>query len=70
MDLYCKSCNAPHDFDEGPDEGICLICGGPLVEDPEERGIAVTISETMVQTVTDGLAAANIARGKASRGEN
>lgn len=70
MDLFCKACNAPHDFDEGPDEGICLICGGPLVEDPEERGIAATISEKMVTAVNDGLAAVAVARGKASRGEN
>ena len=37
MNLYCATCDVPHDLDLGPDEGVCLVCGGPLVEDPKER---------------------------------
>jgi hypothetical protein len=35
--LACKECNAPHDLDMGPDEGVCMICGGDLIEDESER---------------------------------
>lgn len=30
LGVFCASCKAPHDYDEGPDEGFCLKCGGPL----------------------------------------
>ena len=69
--LFCASCDAPHDLDMAPDEGTCMICGGPLVEDLAEREEVVGgAARALVTAVNDGLAAAAVARGKASRGEN
>lgn len=69
--LACSICDAPHDFDLSPDDGTCIICGGALVEDPKEREeVTSSLQRAVVGAVTDGLAAASIARGKATRGEN
>lgn len=69
--LYCAICDAPHDLDMAPDEGTCLICGGSLVEDPNERELVTGgLQRAVVTAVNDGLAAVAVARGKAERGEN
>ena len=34
--LYCYKCNKEHDQDTAPDEGKCLHCNGPLVENKSE----------------------------------
>lgn len=70
--LYCASCDAPHDVDLAPDTGECVACGGPLIEDEVERGQVgpQATARAMVEVVNDGLAAAALARGKATRGVN
>jgi hypothetical protein len=71
MNLFCASCNAPHDLDMAPDEGTCLICGGPLVEDLSEReAVQGGLGKAVVTAVNDGLAAVAVARGKVNRGQN
>ncbi len=30
LGVFCASCKQPHDYDEGPDQGVCLKCGGWL----------------------------------------
>lgn len=72
--LSCGDCKAEHDFDaseEGAaDTGECRACGGPLVESEEERqkveaGLGF---HSVVDRVSDGLAAAAIARRRAGKG--
>lgn len=70
--LACAECNAPHDFDLGPDDGTCVICGGPLIEDEQERelvgpkGVVKNLTDTMAQS----LAALDHARGGPTRPKN
>lgn len=35
MALTCTDCGLEHDFDNGPDTGECISCGGELVENDE-----------------------------------
>lgn len=71
MALACADCDAPHDFDLGPDDGTCVICGGPLVEDKTERDEVVGgAGKAIVTAVNDGLIKAAVAAGKVLRGEN
>jgi hypothetical protein len=56
MDLCCADCDAPHDLDLGPDDGTCLICGGPLIEDESEREtVGMSFKKAMVEAVAKGL---------------
>jgi hypothetical protein len=70
--LYCRTCLAVHCLDEAPDEGVCLVCGGGLVENQAESWVDPnrTLTQAIVEAVNDGLTAAHLIRGKASRGEN
>lgn len=71
MALACADCDVPHDLDMAPDEGTCLVCGGPLVEDKKERAeVTGGLQKALVTAVNDGLAAAAVARGKVDRGTN
>lgn len=72
MSLACSDCDAPHDFDLGPDDGTCIICGGNLVEDQKERELVggKALVNAVVGAVNDGLIAANLIRGKAPHGTN
>lgn len=40
--MFCAVCNTPHDYDLGPEEGICLVkgCNGPLIELFSEKRIS------------------------------
>ena len=69
MILSCATCDAPHDVDLAPDEGVCIICGGPLVEDESERALVgpEAFGRRLVTTVSDGLAAAALTRRRLSR---
>lgn len=60
MGLYCASCDAPHDVDLGVDEGVCMICGEPLIEDDSERPAVgpSAFGRKLVDAVVAGLAAA------------
>lgn len=62
--LYCAACDAPHDVDLGPDEGTCLICGGPLIEDETERAVVgpEAFGRRLTTVVADGLTAVALTR--------
>jgi hypothetical protein len=71
--LYCAACDAPHDVALEPDLGVCVICGGKLIEDESERAEATSgakFAQAIVDTVNDGLAKVALVRGKAPRGVN
>lgn len=58
MALSCTDCGLEHDFDDAPDIGECIACGGELVEDdqpPVDR--AARCREIMSRTI-DNLASA------------
>ncbi len=57
MPLACSTCDAPHDFDLGPDDGTCVICGGDLIEDVKERKLVGDqgLQRAMVDTVSEAL---------------
>jgi hypothetical protein len=71
-DLACLACGAVHDFDLGPDDGTCIVCGGKLAEDESERELVQGkgLAEAVVDSVNDGIAKMALARGKAPRGTN
>lgn len=71
--LACAACGALHDFDLGPDDGTCIVCGGKLIEDEIEREEVEGnkgFNKGVVDAVTGGLAAVAHIRGKAPKGEN
>jgi hypothetical protein len=71
MALACADCGVVHDFDMGPDDGECLVCKGPLVENKSEREKVVGgLERAIVGAVADGLTATALIRGKAGRGQN
>lgn len=71
MNLYCAFCDAPHDVDLGPDDGTCMICGGPLIQDEKEREeVAASFAKAIVGAVEDGMLKAGFATDKVGRGEN
>lgn len=40
--LMCSSCDNVHDLDEAPDTGVCIKCGGYLIENIEENRNSIT----------------------------
>ncbi len=53
--LRCDECGQEHDLDVAPDEGACLGCGGPLVEDDEDasdRDLGPILEQTATSIVT------------------
>ena len=66
--MHCSRCAKPHDLDDGPDEGLCLFCGGALVEQDGEN--PNSFAEAVVEAVNDGIAKIHLVRKKAKRGEN
>ena len=58
MALSCTDCGLEHDLDEAPDEGICLACGGELVEDDQPPADRVARLKEIMSTTIDNLAAA------------
>lgn len=72
-DLACADCKALHDFDLAPDTGLCIICGGNLVEDETEReevgaGAFKAGLKEVVQTVNESLATAGMTTAHLSLG--
>ena len=51
--LACLDCNALHDFDLGPDDGTCVVCGGKLAEDETERDRYMTATESLQYGIID-----------------
>ena len=71
MNLFCANCDTAHDFDLAPDEGVCLVCGGILVENKDElKQIVSGFTAAIVAVVNDGLLATAVARKKMPHGEN
>lgn len=70
MSLHCSDCKALVDLDEAPDTGECPACGGPTVEAESERNaLTQGFANAIVGAVSDGIAAAGIAKKRLGRGQ-
>ncbi len=70
MSLHCSDCKTDIDLDEVPDTGECPRCGGPTVEDEGERtALTQGLARAIVGAVSDGIAAASIAKQRIGKGQ-
>ena len=56
--LSCTDCGIEHDLDEAPDIGVCIACGGDLVEDDQPPVDRAAIMREIMSKTVDNLAAA------------
>lgn len=64
--LKCYDCGKPHDFNLGPDIGVCLECNGRLVEGEENPAVL----SSGVNEAFYSLIRAHILSQRKSNGEN